>query len=252
MMSYAFDRFVPKGSTWRQLFDIVIVSANKPSFFSWEAPIFEIVNEQGLCKPLAGKLQDGGIYLGGHAGIVESHLGLVGEEILFVGDHPFSDVNASKSILRWRTALVARELEEEFAAVGAFREEQAQLEALMQEKEAIEHHVSWIKLTMLRAQHDYGPANDRTVEALRREADALRAQLVELDAKIAPLAKRSSELLNPRWGLLMRTGNDKSHLAKQVERWADIYTSRVSNFLHHTPFVYLRSPRGSLPHDPGT
>ena len=47
----------------------------------------------------------------------------------------------------------------------------------------------------------------------------------------------------------MRTGNDKSHLAKQVERYADIYMSRVSNFLLYTPYVYLRSPRGSLPHD---
>ncbi len=48
----------------------------------------------------------------------------------------------------------------------------------------------------------------------------------------------------------MRAGNDKSHLARQVERYADIYTSRVSNFLFQTPFVYLRSHRGSLPHDP--
>ncbi len=42
------------------------------------------------------------------------------------------------------------------------------------------------------------------------------------------------------------TGN----LARQIERYADIYLSRVSNFAFHTPFVYLRSPRGSLPHDP--
>jgi hypothetical protein len=47
----------------------------------------------------------------------------------------------------------------------------------------------------------------------------------------------------------MRTGNDKSHLAFQVERYADVYTSKVSNFLAATPFVYLRSARGSLPHD---
>jgi hypothetical protein len=50
---------------------------------------------------------------------------------------------------------------------------------------------------------------------------------------------------------LLRTGNDKSHLARQVERYADIYTSRVGNFLAQTPFVYLRSPRGSMPHDSG-
>ena len=47
----------------------------------------------------------------------------------------------------------------------------------------------------------------------------------------------------------MRAGNDKSHLARQVERYADIYTSRVSNFLYETPFAYLRAPRGTLPHD---
>jgi len=75
---------------------------------------------------------------------------------------------------------------------------------------------------------------------------------VAMDAEIAPLARASTELTNSRWGLLTRAGNDKSHLARQVERYADVYTSRVSNFLHATPYVYLRSPRGSLPHDPGT
>ena len=75
-----------------------------------------------------------------------------------------------------------------------------------------------------------------------------------------------------RWGFLSRAGLwDKSHLMRQVEkyelvplkyhhilsnrnlchmfhkshcspcRYADIYTSRVSNFLHYTPFMYFRS-----------
>jgi hypothetical protein len=47
----------------------------------------------------------------------------------------------------------------------------------------------------------------------------------------------------------MRSGNDKSLSARQVERYADVYTSRVSNFLAATPFAYLRADRGSLPHD---
>ena len=80
----------------------------------------------------------------------------------------------------------------------------------------------------------------------------LRTRLVDLDQELAPLAKAATELSNPRWGLLTRAGNDKSHLARQVERHADVYTSRVSNFLLATPFVYLRSLRGTLPHDPAT
>lgn len=78
---------------------------------------------------------------------------------------------------------------------------------------------------------------------------ALREKLVELDDRIAPLVLAESSASNSRWGYLMRTGKDKSHLTRQIERYADIYTSRVSNFLHATPFCYFRAPRGSLPHD---
>jgi len=88
--------------------------------------------------------------------------------------------------------------------------------------------------------------------ALAEKVTATRARLLVLDAEIAPLARAAAELANTSWGLLTRAGNDKSHLARQVERYADIYTSRVSNFLYTTPYVYLRSPRGSLPHDPIT
>ncbi len=38
-----------------------------------------------------------------------------------------------------------------------------------------------------------------------------------------------------RWGYLSRAGlNDKSCLTRQIEKYADIYTSRVSNFLQYT------------------
>src|SRR5690606_10439173 len=34
MMHAAFDPYLPKGMTWRELFDVVIVSARKPEFFT--------------------------------------------------------------------------------------------------------------------------------------------------------------------------------------------------------------------------
>ena len=34
MMSYAFDRYLPDDMTWRDLFDVIIVAARKPTFFS--------------------------------------------------------------------------------------------------------------------------------------------------------------------------------------------------------------------------
>lgn len=47
----------------------------------------------------------------------------------------------------------------------------------------------------------------------------------------------------------MRAGSDKSRLAREIEGFADVYTSRVSDFLHLSPFGYLRAVRGSLRHD---
>lgn len=251
MMAYAFDRFLPDGMTWRDLFDVAIVGARKPDFFSGRAPIFEVVSEDGLLKPSIRGLHPGGVFLGGTASQVESHLGLSGDEILYVGDHIYGDVHVSKSVLRWRTALIVRELEKEVAALDDFQPTQEQLDGLMRQKEELESRLNLLRLAQQRQKDGYGPHSGTSREAIEEEMQALRTAIFEFDGQISPLAKLAGEVGNPHWGPLMRAGNDKSHLARQVERHADLYTSRVSNFLHRTPFAYLRSPRGNLPHDPG-
>jgi 5'-nucleotidase len=154
--------------------------------------------------------------------------------------------------LRWRTALILRELEAEVEAIHAFGPTEAVLAARMREKEALEAEQARLRLWLQRKRDGYGPEVADSDAAIEAQMHELRARLVALDAEIAPLAKAATAVLNPRWGLLTRAGNDKSHLARQIERYADIYTSRVSNLLYATPFVYLRSRRGSLPHDPLT
>lgn len=250
MLSYAFDRFLQGGRTWRDIFDIAIVGAAKPQFFSLSLPAFEVVGEEGLLRPHRGVLTNEHVYMGGSASLVEESLGLRGEEILYVGDHIFVDVNVSKSILRWRTALVIRELEEEIAAIQAFRSRQEDLSQLMEKKAEMENRFARLRLDLQRIRRGYGPGGGKGVGAIERSMAELHRRLGEMDARIAPVAQAAGELLNPNWGLLMRTGIDKSHLARQIERYADVYTSRVSNFLHATPFAFLRSHRGSLPHDP--
>jgi HAD superfamily 5'-nucleotidase-like hydrolase len=250
MMTYAFDRFMPKGMTWRDLFHVVIVAARKPEFFSSRSPMFEVVSEDGLLRPWIGALKEGGRYFGGNAALLEKSLGMSGDEILYVGDHIYGDVHVSKSLLRWRTALIVRELEDEVLANEAARPDEARLSGLMVEKERLELFHCHLKLELQRARGDYGPVVGAPVEEVQQRMVEVRAKLSALDEQIAPLAKAAGEVRNARWGQLMRAGNDKSHLARQIERRADIYTSRVSNFLFLTPFVFLRSMRGSLPHDP--
>ncbi len=251
IMRCCFDRFLPGEMSWRDLFDLVIVSARKPSFFAGRSPLFEVVNDAGLLRPcVGGPAKEGGVYLGGNARMVEQHLGLSGSEILYVGDHLYTDVLLSKDVLRWRTALLVRELEDELRELSRRSADQRALDRLMNEKEGLEFEQSQIRLQLLRQLRAYGPPARQGADALEERLAALRLRLEALDAEIGPLAAANASLLNPTWGLLMRTGGDKSHLARQIERYADIYTSRVSNFLHQTPFAYLRSPRGSLPHDP--
>jgi HAD superfamily 5'-nucleotidase-like hydrolase len=249
MMSYAFDAYLPKSQTWRDLFELVVVDARKPSFFTDAYPMLELVDEQGSLRNCTDKLRSGGVYLGGNARLLEGHLGLSGEEILYIGDHVYADVHVTKDVMRWRTALVVRELEQEIAQTEAFAAQQAELSAAMARKSRFELRYSQLRLSLQRIEAGYAAPIERDAANAKLELASLRGELATLDARVAELAKRSSELSNRRWGPLMRAGNDKSRMARQLERYADIYMSRVSNLAYCTPFGYLRPPPGALPHD---
>jgi HAD superfamily 5'-nucleotidase-like hydrolase len=251
IMAYAFDPHLPDGMTWRDLFDLVIVSAGKPNFFLQKQPAFELVTEEGLLKRVVGALKKGSIYAGGHAGLVEEAFGLQGGEIMYVGDHVESDVQATKNMLRWRTGLVLRELEIEFACLQKFRDQQAELSKMMTQKAELDRQQAQLRLQLQRIEQGYGPESGGSIAELRQRIDEVKKEILGLDGRIGPLAREAGMLFNPHWGLLTRAGYDKSYLTRLLEGYADIYMTRVSNFLYQTPFAYLRSTRSSLPHDGG-
>jgi 5'-nucleotidase len=250
MMKYAFERYLPQGMKWEDLFHLVIVEARKPTFFTQSNPAFKIVDREGLLTPVREKLEPGHFYVGGNAGMVEDCLDIAGDQVLYVGDHLFSDVHVSKDVQRWRTALVLREIEEELDAMEGFERDKKELERLMARKTRLEGESYTLKLSLQRRKKGYGPNSGDDKAELARRLEEVRRQLLDLDEEIRPLAERADRIANASWGPLMRAGNDKSHLARLVEQYADIYLSRVSNFVHATPFAYMRSARGTLPHDP--
>ena len=65
--------------------------------------------------------------------------------------------------------------------------------------------------------------------------DALQA---DIDAKF-----------NPYWGPIFREGYEVSKFGEQVEAYACVYTSRVSNFRYYSPMQYFRGPRDRMPHE---
>lgn len=253
MMSYSFDRFLPGNMEWRNLFDMVIVSARKPDFFSSDQSLYEVVTDDGLMRP-CDHVNVGGLYCGGSARMVEKALGVSGDEFLYVGDHIYTDVSVAKINHRWRTCLILRELEEEVRALNAGRDHREGLKNLMNMKEKLGDIFSMLRLVLVRRKNGRCfPGNaDSFLDEDQIEGilGKLLVAMERLDADIAPMLVADGEHFNPSWGYLSRAGlNDKSHLQRQIEKYADIYTSRVSNFLRYTPFMYFRSPSQSLAHD---
>ncbi|XP_057958916.1 uncharacterized protein LOC131151651 isoform X3 [Malania oleifera] len=253
MMRHSFNRFLPNDMDWRDLFDMVIVSARKPEFFQMSHPMYEVVTGEGLMRPCF-KACKGGLYSGGSAQMIENSLNIHGDEILYVGDHIYTDVSQSKVHLRWRTALICRELEEEYSALICSRSHRASLIELINQKEVVGNLFNQLRLAMQRRTRGRPAqtlaATNMDDEELTESMQKLLIVMQRLDEKIAPMLEADGEHFNKRWGFLSRAGLwDKSHLMRQIEKYADIYTSRVSNFLHYTPFMYFRSQEQTLAHD---
>jgi hypothetical protein len=170
----------------------------------------------------------------------------------------------SKKSLGWRTALVVPELASELrvraAARGAseeFRALRCRRDALDDELQRLEwaaaggaRHVAVAGVTPRAA--DAGADSDaeaaaalaRRIAALREERDALR------EMHRTALSRYHSSF-HYVWGQLMKTGYSNSRFASQVERFACLYTSHVSNFLAYSPSKSWRSAEDALPHEEG-
>ena len=117
-----------------------------------------------------------------------------------MGDHLYADVHVSKNVLRWRTALITRELENELSALEAFKPKQVQLLAMMDEKIELEHRFSLARIALQRLELGYGPQVEDKPKELKQGMYNVRQQLVALDIKIGELAKEAAELGSTRWG----------------------------------------------------
>lgn len=85
------------GPQWRDLFDLVIVGANKPAFFTDTSLTFQVVEEDGSERPLAlgEQLCAGVVYCGGNwTTLCERWLGC--RRALYVGDSLVDDIVASQ------------------------------------------------------------------------------------------------------------------------------------------------------------
>ena len=128
-------------------------------------------------------------------------------------------------------------MEQEVQALLAKKEVTCRL-PLRRERQSIDRQIGQIELEALLNEQPM----DEELAQLLKDYNTINQQVINYEAVF-------NELNNERWGLVMRSGQQKSHLARQIERYADIYTSRVSNFHFTSPnchFDYISRP---MPHD---
>lgn len=250
-MSYAYDRYLPPGLTWRSLFDVVITNAQKPDFWTLRMPLWEVIDEErGLTHSTPrAKMKAGKVYCGGHARMVEECFGYGGQQVMYVGDHIYADTNVAKSIVQWQTCLIMRELEGEVRALAQTQQRRKELGELLVRRDKLlqQRGMRRVKAGRQRLgistefsfglQPAHHPMEENNVTFSEEEYKRVCKEIDRLDDDWF------IEGINERWGFMTRVGlHEKSHLFRQVEKYADIYTSRVSNFLASTPFTIFRPP----------
>jgi len=114
VMSYLLNGQNSDYANWRDYFDVIIVSAGKPTFFNQGTTLREVSCESGNLKIGAiTKFCKGCVYQGGSIALFNSLSGAKGNEVLYIGDHIYADIIKSKKTHAWRNMLIIPELEHE-------------------------------------------------------------------------------------------------------------------------------------------
>ncbi|MFW5921603.1 MAG: HAD-IG family 5'-nucleotidase [Polyangiales bacterium] len=257
MMAYLFGDQMPEYPSWRNYFDIVITASKKPSFFTKQEP-FEEVLEDGL-RP-ARTFERGKMYVGGNVVDFEKATGVGGDAVLYVGDHIYGDALRVKKESAWRTAMILQEMNEELAALQTTDGDLQRMDTLEDTRDRLHdelrEHQQRLKVVQrqLDGQNDAEdgpPSPDLEVAKTlhRRAIDRLRVRLKAVTTEHDELEDRVDAAFHPFWGSLFKAGPEVSSFGDQVEEYACLYTTKVSNFLRYSPVHFFRSPRDRMPHE---
>lgn len=238
LLDYAITPFLEEGQHWQDLFEYVITLANKPRFFYDNLKFLRINPTDGTMTNLNGRIVPG-VYQGGCAKKFTDDLQLVGDDILYIGDHIYGDIVRLKKDCNWRTALVVEELGEEIASQIKAHPTTLKIAAAMNIKKALDQHYTERCTQRI----------DEQTTAYDKEINDLQKQLTAIDAELGKLLQHQHQFFNPHWDRVFRAGAEESYFAYQVDRFACIYMEKLSDLLKNSPLTYFRANRRPLAHD---
>lgn len=240
LLDYALNPYWKKHKSWQEVFELVVTLSDKPRFFERPGRFLRIDPETGCMTNHLGPLESGGIYQGGWFRKIQQDLGVAGSEILYLGDHIYGDVVSIKKQCDWRTALVLWDLEREREGLRLSRKVQSEIDGLMEQKGELEARIN--ELDVLKYE-------GRDIPGWGKEINALYEEMDGLNNRISALIGEYKSYFNPYWGEILRAGNEESRFAEQVERYACIYMTKVSDLYDYSPKTYFRPLKRVLPHE---
>ncbi len=241
------DNSLPGQSSWRELFDLVVVLSGKPGFFRKGAP-FRRLNADGEEVEDVAVPSWGGLYAGGSREGLMGMIDDLGEQVLYVGDHIYGDIVSSKLTSTWRTALIVRELEDELETRQELSTQQRHLGVLRDEVGELGQHMDDLRdsLSLL---EELAPKDHQGIAGARRRLERQRRDHKALRMHVKRLQSRISKGINPYWGSVFKQGGNKSLFGSQVNDYACLYTSRVSNFAFYGSQHYYRVLTDPMMHE---
>jgi 5'-nucleotidase len=246
---------------WRTYFDVIVTGASKPRFFTEQAPFLTLSDTGDVVGEERVALRRGVPYQHGNLRDFERMTDVRADEVLYVGDHIYGDILRSKRDSAWRTCMIIPEMEHELRVGAKHADAMRRWSALEAELHQIADALALETEFRFRMEHD--------PELVLREgmSDAFRAEctaaFAEVDRNSDRLRRRQRALIeairqlepeierdyHPIWGPLFKAGNEHSMFGEQVESYADLYTSRVTNFLAYSPTMYQRASRDWMAHE---
>lgn len=241
---------------WMDLFDLVIVGSCKPAFlidpylnlFRVKPEDGSLLNTDGLFEIEAlGEngaekfLERGKVFQGGNWQHLTAMLGTeAGEEILYVGDHLYSDVLRSKRTLGWRSAFIMPELEDE---MRIYHEQLPVLNEIMELRKLRD------ELSMLSSHITRIGNNEEEDDKLDKKLKNIEEDDLKIKAALTQQAEQYHAAFHSIWGQMFYAGYQDSRLAYFVENYACLYTAKATNLgltsINHT----FRTSGEMLPHD---
>lgn len=257
MMEYLLGGAMSEYPAFQHYFDVVIVAASKPAFFQERRPLM-MHTAAGTLEQAVAPLERGKIYEAGNLFELEAAINVTGDRILYVGDHIYGDILRSKRDSAWRTTMIIQELEVEVAAHEACIQDLERLTAIDEKRAELEDQLRTFQARYKDTAKKLDDAATGTVHReqlevdrnrVKRTVERIRGLLKALEAEGQEIQARTDKLFHPYWGSLLKERNEVSSFGDQVEEYACLYTSRVSNFMTYSPQQNFRSPRELMPHE---